>query len=78
MEKNIEKTPAQDYIVLKALEGGAQAIGMTRGGETRPHHTENLNAGEVLILQFTENVSAIKIRGNAVVLTKHGPIEANR
>jgi transcription attenuation protein (tryptophan RNA-binding attenuator protein) len=78
MEKNSAKCNTQDFIVLKALEGGAQAIGMTRGGETRPHHTENLNAGEVLILQFTENVAAIKIRGNAVVMTKYGSIEANR
>jgi transcription attenuation protein (tryptophan RNA-binding attenuator protein) len=61
-----------DYICIKALENGVQVIGMTRGKDTRFHHTEKIDAGEVMIAQFTENTSAIKIRGKAEILTKHG------
>jgi transcription attenuation protein (tryptophan RNA-binding attenuator protein) len=61
-----------DYIVVKALENGVMVIGMTRGRDTRFHHTEKIDAGEVMVAQFTENTSAIKIRGKAEVLTKHG------
>lgn len=63
-----------DYICIKALENGVQVIGMTRGRDTRFHHTEKIDAGEVMIAQFTENTSAIKIRGRAEVLTKHGAL----
>ncbi|HBN85815.1 MAG TPA: trp RNA-binding attenuation protein MtrB, partial [Clostridiales bacterium] len=38
------------------------------------HHTEKLDHGEVLIVQFTENTSAVKIRGKAQILTKHGSL----
>lgn len=65
-----------DYIVVKALENGVSIIGMTRGKETRLHHTEKLDAGEVVIAQFTENISAIKIRGKAQILTCHGEIQS--
>ncbi len=64
-----------DYIVVKSKENGVNIIGMTRGKDTRFHHTEKLDAGEVLIAQFTENTSAIKIRGRASLYTKHGMIE---
>ncbi len=61
-----------DYIVVKALENGVNLIGMTRGRDTRLLHTEKMDAGEVIIAQFTENTSAMKIRGRAAVYTKHG------
>ena len=51
-------------------------IGLTRGKDTRFHHTEKLDRGEVIIAQFTENTSAIKIRGNAQIMTTHGTIES--
>jgi transcription attenuation protein (tryptophan RNA-binding attenuator protein) len=62
----------QDFIVVKALKDGVNIIGMTRGRDTKFHHTEKLDRGEVMIAQFTENTSAIKIRGNAQILTSHG------
>ncbi|MGM0602226.1 MAG: trp RNA-binding attenuation protein MtrB [Bacillota bacterium] len=61
-----------DYIVIKAMEDGVTIIGLTRGKDTKFNHTEKLDAGEILVAQFTENVSAIKIRGKAEVFTKHG------
>lgn len=67
-----------DYIVVKALENGVQVIGMTRGRDTRFHHTEKVDAGEVMIAQFTENTSAIKIRGRAEIMTKHGNVQSGR
>jgi len=63
------------YICIRAKENGVQVIGMTRGRDTKFHHTEKLDAGEVMICQFTENTSAIKIRGNAEVFTCHGIIK---
>lgn len=67
-----------DFVVIKALESGVTIIGMTRGRDTRFHHTEKLDAGEVMIAQFTENTSAIKVRGNAQILTQHGNVRAGR
>ena len=64
----------QQYIVVKALEDGVNFIGLTRGKDTRFHHTEKLDNGEVIIAQFTENTSAIKIRGNAEIHTAHGVV----
>ncbi|MBO8168969.1 MAG: trp RNA-binding attenuation protein MtrB [Thermoanaerobacteraceae bacterium] len=64
-----------DYVVVKALENGVTIIGLTRGQATKFHHTEKLDKGEVMIAQFTEHTSAIKIRGRAKVLTKHGQVE---
>ena len=61
-----------DYIVIRALENGVTIIGSTRGKDTKFHHTEKLDAGEVYIAQFTEMTSAIKIKGRAEILTKHG------
>jgi len=63
-----------DYVLIKAEENGVNIIGLTRGRDTKFHHTEKLDKGEVLIAQFTENTSAIKIRGKARVLSCHGEI----
>ena len=70
-----EKDPSTgDYIVIRALENGVNLIGMTRGRDTRLLHTEKLDAGEVIIAQFTDNPSAMKIRGRAEILTRHGRV----
>jgi len=58
-----------DFIVIKAVDDGVSVIGLTRGTDTRFHHTEKLDSGEVMIAQFTEHTSAIKIRGNAKIFT---------
>ncbi len=63
-----------DYVVIKALQNGVNLSGMTRGKDTKLHHTEKLDQGEVLIAQFTEQTSAMKIRGKAEIYTKHGKI----
>ena len=36
-----------DYIVIKALENGVSITGLTRGRDTKFHHTEKLDAGQV-------------------------------
>lgn len=64
------------YICVKALEKGVNIIGVTRGEVTKIHHTEKLDEGEVLIAQFTENTSAMKIRGNAEIYTQFGVIRS--
>ncbi len=65
-----------EYISIQALENGVSIIGLTRGQDTKFHHTEKLDAGEVMVAQFTENTSAIKIRGKAVILTKYGTLKS--
>jgi transcription attenuation protein (tryptophan RNA-binding attenuator protein) len=65
-----------DYIVIKANEDGVNVIGLTRGTDTRFHHSEKLDRGEVMIAQFTEHTSAIKIRGNAQIITSYGEVES--
>ncbi len=65
-----------EYIVVKALENGVNIIGLTRGKDTKFHHTEKLDKGEVLIAQFTENTSAIKVRGKARIFCRHGEISS--
>lgn len=65
-----------DYIIIKALENGVTIIGLTRGKDTRFHHTEKLDKGEVMTAQFTEHTSAIKIRGRAEIFSKHGKIDS--
>ncbi|TYQ12978.1 UNVERIFIED_CONTAM: transcription attenuation protein (tryptophan RNA-binding attenuator protein) [Acetivibrio alkalicellulosi] len=65
-----------DYVVIKAEENGVNIIGLTRGRDTKFHHTEKLDKGEVLIAQFTENTSAIKIRGKAKIRCRHGEISS--
>ncbi|MFC5699883.1 trp RNA-binding attenuation protein MtrB [Cohnella faecalis] len=71
-----EKTQAE-YVVIKAKDNGVQVIGLTRGQDTKFHHTEKLDRGEVLIAQFTDHTSAIKIRGKATVLTKYGTVDTD-
>lgn len=73
-----EECISGEYICVKALENGVQVIGMTRGRDTRLHHTEKIDAGEVMIAQFTQNTSAIKIRGKAQIYTRHGMMESGR
>ncbi len=68
----------QEYIVIKALEDGVNIIGMTRGRDTRFHHTEKMDNGEVMIAQFTENTSAVKIRGKAQVNTAYGIVYSGK
>ncbi len=65
-----------DFVMVKAKENGVTIIGMTRGRDTKFHHTEKLDRGEVLIAQFTEHTSAIKIRGRAEIITMHGNVES--
>jgi len=52
-------------------------IGLTRGRDTKFHHSEKLDKGEIMIAQFTEHTSAIKIRGRAEVMTKHGSLKTD-
>lgn len=66
----------QDYIVIQAEEDGVHVIGLTRGTDTKFHHSEKLDAGEVMIAQFTEHTSAMKIRGKAKIHTSNGIIES--
>lgn len=61
-----------DFIVIKALENGVNVIGLTRGTDTKFHHTEKLDKDEIMIAQFTEHTSAVKIRGKAVIQTSNG------
>lgn len=67
---------AQDYIVIQAEEDGVHVIGLTRGTDTKFHHSEKLDTGEVMIAQFTEHTSAMKIRGKAQIHTGHGVIQS--
>ncbi|HEU4964674.1 MAG TPA: trp RNA-binding attenuation protein MtrB [Bacilli bacterium] len=65
-----------ESFVIKAKENGVQVIGLTRGQDTRFHHAEKLDRGEVMIAEFTEHTSAVKIRGKATIWTKFGQIES--
>jgi transcription attenuation protein (tryptophan RNA-binding attenuator protein) len=67
-----------EYICILAKEDGVNIIGMTRGRDTKFHHTEKLDEGEVMIAQFTENTSAIKIRGKARIFTKYGELTSGK
>ena len=64
------------YIVVKALEDGVIIMGLTRGRDTRSHHSERLDAGEVLVAQFTDLTAAIKVRGRAEILTEVGRVSS--
>lgn len=66
----------QDYIAVLAEEDGVSIIGITRGRDTKFHHTEKLDKGEVYIAQFTENTSAIKVHGKSKIYTKMGIIQS--
>ncbi|MFD1038691.1 trp RNA-binding attenuation protein MtrB [Virgibacillus byunsanensis] len=63
-----------DFFVIKALEDGVNVIGLTRGTDTRFHHSEKLDKNEVMIAQFTEHTSAVKVRGKSIIQTSHGEI----
>jgi transcription attenuation protein (tryptophan RNA-binding attenuator protein) len=65
-----------DFVVIKAIDDGVSVIGLTRGTDTKFHHTEKLDNGEVMIAQFTEHTSAIKIRGNAKIYTSIGEVDS--
>ncbi|QUW22107.1 trp RNA-binding attenuation protein MtrB [Sporosarcina sp. Marseille-Q4063] len=65
-----------DYIVIKAKEDGVNVIGLTRGDDTKFHHTEKLDRGEVMVAQFTEHTSAMKIRGDADIHTANGVVSS--
>lgn len=71
-------TTENEFFVIKAKENGVNVIGLTRGSDTRFHHSEKLDKGEVMIAQFTEHTSAVKVRGKAVIQTRHGEIEADK
>lgn len=73
---NDEKYGMEEYIVVKAMENGVTISGLTRGKDTKFHHSEKLDRGEVMVAQFTENTSAIKIRGRARIYTRHGSVES--
>jgi|GEM_PF-338483 len=65
-----------DYIIVRAQENGVTIMGLTRGKETRFHHNEKLDNGEVMIFQFTQHTSAIKVRGKALIYSRHGLVES--
>ncbi len=69
---------SSEYVIIKAKEDGVNVIGLTRGSDTRFHHSEKLDKGEVMIAQFTEHTSAIKVRGNAQIYTPFGEVESTR
>ncbi|HLR14839.1 MAG TPA: trp RNA-binding attenuation protein MtrB [Bacillota bacterium] len=71
-----ETSTKTDFFMIKALEDGVNVIGLTRGTNTRFHHSENLDKGEVMIAQFTEHTSAVKVRGKALIKSAHGEIES--
>lgn len=73
-----DSKPTGEYVVIKAIEDGVNVIGLTRGTDTRFHHSEKLDKGEVMIAQFTEHTSAIKVRGNAKILTAYGEVESEQ
>ncbi len=74
----MEEVERDAFIVIKACEDGVTIIGLTRGKETVIHHTEKLDKGEVWVSQFTEHVSAVKIRGKAEIFSKYGRIESGK
>lgn len=72
MESNFHN----DFFVIRAQEDGVSVIGLTRGSDTRFHHSEKLDKGEVMIAQFTEHTSAVKVRGKALIKTRHGDMSS--
>lgn len=69
-----EKYTDGSPIIVKALENGVSIIGLTRGGNTKFHHIEKMDKGDVLMVQFTEFTAAIKIKGKARILTSIGEV----
>ena len=76
VEQGSQEPATGRYIVVKALEDGVTIMGLTRGRDTRSHHSERLDAGEVMIAQFTELTAAIKIRGKAEIHTDVGRVDS--
>ncbi|MDQ0257484.1 transcription attenuation protein (tryptophan RNA-binding attenuator protein) [Evansella vedderi] len=66
-----------DFVIIKAKENGVNVIGLTRGSDTRFHHSEKLDKNEIMIAQFTEHTSAIKIRGKAKILSAYGEMDSD-
>jgi transcription attenuation protein (tryptophan RNA-binding attenuator protein) len=75
LKRRVEMSNQNEFFVIKAKENGVNVIGLTRGSDTRFHHSEKLDKGEVMIAQFTEHTSAVKIRGKAIIQTSHGTID---
>ncbi|MEH6945876.1 trp RNA-binding attenuation protein MtrB [Peribacillus asahii] len=72
----MENKTINEFVVIKALEDSVNVIGLTRGTDTKFHHSEKLDSGEVMIAQFTEHTSAIKVRGAAKIYTAYGEVES--
>lgn len=66
-----------DFFIIKALEDGVQVIGLTRGEATKFHHAEKLDKGELLVVQFTDHTSAIKIKGKAKIQSRYGEMNTD-
>ena len=64
------------FFAIRANEDGVNVIGLTRGKETKFNHLEKLDRGEVMIAQFTEHTSAVKVRGDATIFTPCGQFES--
>lgn len=73
----MDKHTQGDFFVVKAKDNGVHVIGLTRGHDTKFHHTEKLDKGEVMLAQFTEHTSAIKVRGKAIIYTPFGEINTD-
>ncbi|WP_071395594.1 trp RNA-binding attenuation protein MtrB [Bacillus tuaregi] len=73
---DVKKSSVSEYVIIKAKQDGVNVIGLTRGSDTRFHHSEKLDKGEVMIAQFTEHTSAIKVRGEALIKTAYGDVES--
>lgn len=65
-----------EYVTVLAEDDGVNVIALTSGKDTKCHHTEKLDKGEVFLAQFTADTTAIKIRGKAKIYTKMGIIQA--
>lgn len=73
MNFELDKVPGE-YVVTRVEENAVNVIGLTRGRDTKFHHTEKLDKGEVLMAQFTEDTSAIKVRGKSQILSRNEEI----
>ena len=62
-------------FAVKALADGVSVIGISRGQVSKLLHTERLERGEVMLAEFTEAISAVKIRGHCEIYTPYGKIE---
>lgn len=71
---NTDDLTVKDYVAIKAMENGVNIIGLTSGKDTKFHHTEKLDKGEIFLAQFTEMTTAMKINGKAEIYTKYGKI----